>query len=771
MVGASLSHYRILGQLGAGGMSAVYHALDTDLGRAVAIKLLRPEFALEPDRQQRFLQEARAAAALQHPNICTVHEVGRAGDELFIVMQLIDGRTLAECLASGPIPAARLRHIAVQLADALGAAHASGIVHRDLKPSNVMIGPDDRVTVLDFGVAAIAADRVYDPDGTTAIGRRPLTETGEVVGTIGYLSPEQIRGEHAGPESDVFAVGVTLYEAATGRNPFVRSAPLQTLAALLDDIPPPIRASMQGFPADLDEMCARCLHKRPERRFSDGAALAAALRGRAQIESAPEGIPRRRSIAVLPFATLQAQPGDEFLGEALAAEIITRLARSKGLRVTSRSSTLRFRGTGADAAQIGRELDVQTILEGGIARIGGRYHITLQLLDAANGFCVWADKYECAQDELFDVQEAVAHRVARALRARLSSPAAATEAPAGVNARAFELYLQGKALYYRFNSTDNLLAIEAFRRALKLDPAYARAHAAIASACMARLEREWETDEARWIGEALQACERAIATDAWLSDAYAARGLVFVRQHRLVEAEAEFRRALAINANDDIAHSMLGRLFFERGDLRQAARAFRRALKISPDYVWCWNDLAWVEWLLGRFEQTGRALGRVLAINPLDEIARVGIATEHYFRGELDEAVAIARKSMEINPHHPYSRPVVAVALAAQGRVTEAEALCREALADRPNEFLTSAGLALVYALAHDEPRLAEVNARALAIPADRAPLNVNIAIHFAFLQRPEIARLWLRKAFHEGLRSTIVLERNPLLRQFAPAP
>jgi tetratricopeptide (TPR) repeat protein len=285
---------------------------------------------------------------------------------------------------------------------------------------------------------------------------------------------------------------------------------------------------------------------------------------------------------------------------------------------------------------------------------------------------------------------------------------------------------------------------------------------------MARVERQWDDQAETWVAEASEASERAVSADPWLSEAYSARALVALRHQQPGEAEADLRRAVAINPNDDIAHSMLGRLLFERGDLLLAARAYRRALRISPDYVWCWNDLAWVNWLLARPAETERNLKRVLAINPLDEIARVGIATAHYFRGEYDRAVAVARRAIEINPHHPFPRPVLAVSLARGGNPQEAEAALQEILAARPDDFLASAALGVVFAIAGDTVAMERADERALSIPAPRAPLNLNVAVHFAFLGHPAPARRWLQKAAREGVRQGDVLKHNPLLQPFA---
>jgi serine/threonine protein kinase/tetratricopeptide (TPR) repeat protein len=768
MPATTLSHYQLGGLLGAGGMGAVYHALDTDLGRPVAIKLLRPEFAQVADRRERFLREARAAAALSHPNICTIHEIGQAGDDLFIVMQYLQGRTLAAEIAAGPLEPRRVRAIGEQLAEALSVAHRHGVVHRDLKPSNIMIDEHDAVKVLDFGLASIRDDRAAGGAVSTAT-RSPLTQPGQALGTVGYMAPELIRGEPAGPAVDVFALGVTLYEAATAVHPFLRGGSIQTLAAVLDEQPSSVRARNPAFPAGLDDVILTCLAKRAEYRYADGSAVRTALQeSRSDVVAAHPFTPPR-SVAVLPFANVTADPADDYLADGLTTEIITRLSKLKGLLVISRSATQRFRNQDMDARQIGRELNVQTVLEGDVARQGNRCRVSVELMNVNEGFCLWADKYEFVPDDLFHVQAQVSNRIARALRRRFpAAEIAPRQTPASANIEAYQRYLQGKWFYYRFNDRDNLMAIDAFRRAIAVDARYAPAHAALASACMARIEREWDSDTEQWLAVAREACERAITLDPWLSEAYSARALIALRHQQTAEAEADLRRAVAINANDDIAHSMLGRIFFERGDLLAAARAYRRALRISPDYVWCWNDLAWVHWLLGREADTERALRRALAINPVDEIARVGVATAHYFRGELDLAIDVARRAGEINPHHPFPGPVLAVALAKRGRSADAEALCDRILDGRPDDFLASAALAVVFAITGNAGRLARANDRALAIVAPRAPLNLNVAVHFAFLGFPQLARRWLQKAAGEGVRCTDVFKHNPLLHSFA---
>ena len=746
-------------------MGAVYRGVDTQLGRPVAIKFLRPEFAAEPARRDRFLREARAAAAITHPNVCTIYEVDQVDDEMYLVMQLISGKTLSHELSAGPLEPGRVLAIARQLADALATAHASGVVHGDLKPSNIMLRNHDEVTVLDFGLASVLFDCREQGDISTMsdglAASPPVTS-----GTLGYMAPELIRGASMSPSSDVFALGVTLYETATGRCPFRGADAFRTIAATLDTEPPSLQSVIPGFPPWLDECLLRCLNKSPEHRFPDGRVLADALQGRPASPGGSAAVPRRayRSLAILPTVPQEGGALDGYVGEAIASELITKLASLKHVLVTSRSATVQFSATSQPPRDVGRELGVEAILEVSTVKHEAGYRIDARLLDVDTGYYVWADRSEGAADELLMLQDKVAGRVARALRARFLREPASDRPKRDVATEAYRYYLKARALHYRFNEQDNLLAIDGFRRALAVDPGFAKAHAGVASAYLARMERGWDQDDIKWTEEALEACDRAVAIDPWLSEAYSARGSLRLRQGHRVDAEADFTRALAINPNDETAHGMLGLVRFERGDLDGAARSYRRALRIRPGHVWCWNDLGWVMWLAGDFAETERALAKVLTINPADEVARVGVATGHYFRGELAEAEAVARASIDINPNHPFPRPVLAVAIARQGRVEEAKAICADVLRQRPADFLTRAALSVVHAIAGDEENLRRASAAALAVPALRVPLNVNVAVHFAFLGRDDCVGPWLDKARKEGMDTSALLRSNPLL-------
>jgi tetratricopeptide (TPR) repeat protein len=367
------------------------------------------------------------------------------------------------------------------------------------------------------------------------------------------------------------------------------------------------------------------------------------------------------------------------------------------------------------------------------------------------------------------VQDRVARRIARALSLHFAAGEAdaLTDAPPA-NIAAYQAYLQGKRFYYRFNNADNLIAVDAFRQAVALDPRFARAHAALAMALVARVERGWEADRAKWVEGALESSAAAIALNPNLSEAYSARALIEFFGKQLDLAEADVRRALALNPNDDIAHNLLGRVHLQRGELLHAVHAFRQALRISPDYVWCLNDLSWTDWLLGRYRQVDQLLGRVLKISPLDESAHVGLAVQAYLRNNPRLAIGEIEKALQGNAVHPWARPIIAMALARDGRFEQALKTAHEGIDVAPDDVLTYCALGMVHAEQGDEAGLEHAQARGLAVSPFYNPLMLSVAVHYAFLGRDDAARAWLRKAFAEGIRSRVVLRFNPFLRRFA---
>jgi serine/threonine protein kinase/tetratricopeptide (TPR) repeat protein len=425
--GDRLGRYVVLGPLGQGGMGVVYRARDERLKRDVAIKVLPEQFANTQDRLARFEREARAVARLSHPNILEIHELGEHEGRPFMVTELLEGETLRERVAVGVLGWRKATEIGAAIADGLAAAHRAGIVHRDLKPSNVFLTSDGRVKLLDFGLARSVA--VPDPDGSLSPTLTRHTEVGAVLGTVGYMAPEQVRGEPADHRSDVFALGCVLYEMLTAQPPFRRETAAETLTAILRDEHPEVSLSGVELLPEINRLVTRCLEKRPEQRFQSAADLAFALRSlgsggtRTTAHVAADDTPPvdARSIAVLPFANLSPDPDNEYFSDGLTEEIIADLARVRAIRVISRTSSMRFKGADRDLRGIAADLGVRYVLEGSVRKAGNSLRITAQLIDATTDTHLWADKYTGTLDDVFELQEKISRRIVDALKVSLTA--------------------------------------------------------------------------------------------------------------------------------------------------------------------------------------------------------------------------------------------------------------------------------------------------------------------------------------------------------------
>jgi adenylate cyclase len=451
----------------------------------------------------------------------------------------------------------------------------------------------------------------------------------------------------------------------------------------------------------------------------------------------------------------------------MASEITLKLAKMGDLRVMSRASSARFTGSALDLREIGRELGVNALLTGGYQRDGNRCRLSAELVDVSEGFDSWADSYEVSLEDIFQVQDEVASRIAEALSLKLREPEASGESSAPTrNVQAYELYLQGKHAYYKFSESDNRLASRLLRRALDVDPEYGQAHAGLASTYLARVERGWEGDAGKWMRMALASSEEAIRLDPRLSEAFSARGLIHFLQKRLQEAEADIRQALELDPSNELAHNLLGRTYFMQGELGRAEIAFRTALDINPFYVWGLNDLAWSLWLTGRSADARATLDRVLEISPGDEGAHTGIAALHYFEGAIDEALAECEKARRSNRLYPFLLEILPVCLARAGEHERARALCEEALAVQPHDMVAHASFALVQSLAGNDAEFRKSAETALSLETFYTPFNLNFAIQYSFEGKQAEALQFVSKALREGIRNRHTLRRHPTLRQ-----
>ncbi|MGH7822750.1 MAG: protein kinase domain-containing protein, partial [Candidatus Binatia bacterium] len=536
--------------LGAGGMGEVYRARDSRLGREVAIKVLPADVAADPKARARFEREARAVAALSHPNILAIYEFDTEDGLFFAVTELLEGETLRERVAKGPIPWREAVGIAAAIADGLATAHSKGIVHRDLKPENVFVTQDGRVKILDFGLA-----RSESPVPSTDSS---LSKSGMVMGTYGYMSPEQARGERAGAASDVFSLGSVLYEMIAGRPAFARGTAAETTAAVLKEEPPALGRTV---PRGLHAILRRCLEKDPARRPASAAEVASALRalpskpslspripvlgtrrrrvaaalavalgiglGTLAIErfafapakslipwaDAAPPLPDKPSIVVLPFTNLSGDPDEEYFSDGMARDIITDLSKVSALFVIDPYTAFTFKGEDAKIRDVGRELGVRYVLGGSVQRAEGRVRINVQLADAATGEPVWAERYDRAIDDVFAVQGEITQAIVAALRVevREAEQARIRKIPTE-NLSAYESGLHGEALLFQFTKEANAKAEELFQRAIALDPDYARAHTLLGTVFLHRLMFQWDLDP-RLAGRVLEHAEKAVALD------------------------------------------------------------------------------------------------------------------------------------------------------------------------------------------------------------------------------------------------------------------
>ncbi|HVS01723.1 MAG TPA: protein kinase [Thermoanaerobaculia bacterium] len=679
--GTVLGRYEILGQLGAGGMGEVYRARDPSLGREVALKVVSGAGHADPDLVERFEREARAVAALAHPNIVTVFDVGSAGGAPYLVCELLDGTTLRRRLQRGPLPVAEAVAWASQLLRGVGAAHALRIVHRDVKPENLFLTAAGLLKILDFGLAKLAG-------GSVAEGMQDapaLTQTGQVVGTVGYMAPEQLRGEPVDARADLFSVGAVLYEMISGKAPFRRATAPATMAAVLAEEPPALAEELR-LPAGLDRLIRRCLEKSPENRFQTAADLLFALEtpgveqppSSAATPPAPAHAAARaaRSIAVLPFADMSPGRDQEYLCEGLAEELINALTQIRGLRVAARSSSFLFRGSGVDLRAVGERLGVDTVLEGSVRKAGDRLRVSVQLIDVADGYHRWSQRYDRKLEDVFAIEDEIAESVATALRGVLSDGERERllRRPS-TDPQAYEYYLRGRRQVNQITHASFETALAMFRRALELDPRYAPAWAGVAE--VHSWLYQWWGGSAEDLAAAEEASRRALALAPHLADAQAARGWAVSLARRYQEAAGHFEEAVRLNPGLWEGYYYWARTCFAAGDVERSAELFRRAADSRLEDFQSLTLLAQSLRMLGRDEEAlaaaaeaVRRLERRLELEPADPRALSLGAHSLHEVGQTQRAVAWVERALEL---YPEEQTVVLNALCLYSRMGHTE--------------------------------------------------------------------------------------------------
>ncbi len=627
-LGPVLGRYRIQHKLGSGGMGDVYAALDTDLDRLIAIKVLPPIYTSNPEFKARLLREAKAAARLHHPNIVTVYEVGELGGTAYIALELVDGVTLKETLKDGPPELLQVLDWTCQIADGLAEAHAAGIIHRDIKPSNIKLDKKGCIRILDFGLA-----KSQDAD--------QLTQAGSTLGTAGYMAPEQVRGEAVDYRADVFSLGVVLYELLTGTSPFVRDNAPATMYAIVHSDPAPLNTCRAGIPSLLQMVVDRALAKSEDARYQTVAEMGKDLRkvltdltDGAVSSSQPTGA----SIAVLPFADMSPQKDQEYFCDGIAEEIINALTRVQGLRVVSRTSAFQFKGKALDVRDIGLRLGVTAVLEGSVRKSGEKLRVNAQLINVADGMHLWSEKYDRDTSDLFEIQDDIARTIVDTLTSRLVGRSTTLVRQTTTNLEAYNLYLQGRFLWNQRTHTGLTRALECFEKALELDKEYVLAYVGLADALFILFAYNF-VDPHTAVPRARAAAETAL---------------------RLDERSAEAYTALA------------GIQAYHDWDWKTAEQSFLKALELNPGYATAQHWYAELLALTGRFDQSEARFLKALEVDPLSYIINTMYGCFQYRYGQIDKAIERLSNVVNLDSHIDVTLAWLGFALLDVGRKEEA---------------------------------------------------------------------------------------------------
>jgi serine/threonine-protein kinase len=757
--GKTLSHYRIISRLGSGGMGEVYLAHDTVLDRRVALKLLPEYFTRDRDRLRRFQQEARAASALNHPNIITIYEIGQVDGRHFIATEFVDGATLRQNFfgderhTSGKqLRLSEVLDIVIQSADALAAAHETGIVHRDIKPENLMMRRRDRyIKVLDFGLAKLTEGPV-DTEGSTRAHVK--TSEGVVMGTVSYMSPEQARGEKVDARTDIWSLGVVLYELVAGCVPFERSTLSEVIALILEREPPPLARYAREVPAEMERIVSKALTKDRETRYQTAKDLLIdlrRLRRRLEVEAEIERTsqPREKnseeqaaepgkhrgrkaidSIAVLPLINESVDPDTEYLADGITESIINSLSQLPKLRVMARGTVFRYKGQEVDPREVGTALSVRVVLAGRVLQVGDGVVIRTELVDTADGSQLWGEQYNRKLSDILALQGEIALEVAEKLRLKLSRGEGKRVAKRYTeNTEAYQLYLKGRYFWNKATTEGIQRGIEYFQQAIEIDPSYALAYGGLAD-CYALLSNFGAFPPKDQLPKALAAAEKALMIDEKLAEAHTALAYAkTIYDWDWESAEREFKLAIKLKSNDEWSHEAYG----------------------------------WYLAAMGRFDESIAEMKRAQEIDPLSVSAITHIGIPFYYARQYDRAIEQFRKGLDMEPDFANARYRLGLAYVQKEMYEEAIVEFQRVLSASSDRDAVAA-LGHVHAMSNQrdkaEGTLAELKERA---KQEYVP-SYDMAIIHVGLSETAQAFDWLEKAYEERSYWLTFLQVDPIL-------
>jgi serine/threonine protein kinase/tetratricopeptide (TPR) repeat protein len=684
LIGRTVSHYRVVDRIGSGGMGIVYKAEDTRLHRFVALKFL-PDVAADPHALARFEREAQAASALDHPNICVIHDFVDDSGHVFIAMEFLDGKTLKDHIASHSLGLDALITLAVEVSDALDAAHSKGIVHRDIKPANIFLTERGRAKILDFGLAKVTQDfSSADPSATVD---DVLTRPGSVVGTVAYMSPEQTRGEPVDRRSDIFSLGAVLYEAATGRRPFEGPSALAIMHEIATTTPPSPGSLRPGFPAPLDRLILQCLEKDPTRRPARACEVNSALKSIAAPPSSSPAVatPRsqpRKSIAVVPFQFHGHTADDAFLCTALADAVANRLGGSPDLVVRPTSTVMKYARGGAEWNQIGSELNVDMVGEGAIQKMGTRIRVTVQVWGRHDARVLHSFKVDGDMNDLFDLQDKLSDLVFDGLVPRAREKSSDFASPVARHPLAFELYMRAVDRTLCYSKIELLAAVEMLDRALELDPGFADAGGILAMIC-SQIGTHLDPDP-KWILRAEAAAARTLELDPVNCNALCAKGMILWSPLRGFQVRPAFRAltaALAVNRSRETARVYRGGVLFHSGFHEPALADYDEAILANPKFALAHASLGFIALYDGDYEKAAHDNQKALSFEPALVHANVQNALPAIYMNDLGQAREILGRTRQMVPTEPQLLSLEGLILAKEGNFARAEKLADEACA------------------------------------------------------------------------------------------
>jgi serine/threonine protein kinase/Tfp pilus assembly protein PilF len=754
-----IGRYPIIRKLGSGGMSEVYLAEDPLLNRKVAIKLLNPEFVSDNIRLARFEKEAKAASALDHPGVAHIYEIGEAEGLHFIAMQYIEGETLTEKIEKSSIPFSKIIDWAIQICEAIAEAHSKGIIHRDLKPHNIMVTENGQVKVLDFGVAKIIQEKYQDPASNTGF----ITETGVIIGTVQYMSPEQALAKKIDHRSDIFSLGIVLYELTTGRLPFFGNNQVEIMQKILQDQPAPFNRTSPGIPFEFERIVLKCLEKEPERRYQSVSDLlvdlsnlkrdTAAERITTSLAIAPSKLRRWwvamillislsvgaiyflehrthniHSLAVLPFVNESSDPALEFVTDGITDEIINKLSQIPNLKVLSRATVFSYKGKQMDPRKVVQDLDVDAIITGNFTKFGDNLRVQVSLVER-EGTQVWGEMYNCRISELQTIQTEISRDISNKLPYQITGEVRKQITKEHtVDSKAYQLFLEGRFHLNKRTKENFQIAINNFSGAIARDPNYAQAYAGLADAYILLCNWGFLPPE-RGFPKAKEAAEKALKLDPSLAEAHTSLAFILSNyEWKWKEAEQRYQTAISLNPNYSTAHQWY-------------------ALYLT---------------ILGRFDEALREIRIAQQLDPLSLIINANAGYTLYFARRYDEAIAELQKALDLDPDFAVSYQILGYVYGQKGEYEQSIESFKKAIDLAPDNLTFEADQAWVYAKAGKRNLAEQIVEKQIRISTNTYVAPFHIAGAYVGLNQKQQALEWLEKAYQDHSDQITYIAKDP---------